>query len=212
MMNYIMPIIACNALFYGITSISTSITSTQNIFRFIVDHKDSDYIVWQYQLETTDLYNKLQITSALLKDIIKKHCVVNDKNKDNPTSENEEIEKLIDELTNPKFDVVKEKEKEKENNDYSMVELVRKTSIEITIPEPVKISLLSLLDVINKINNVLEKIYIKIAEHQKIYFKNMFKINIHNEINKVLFLTNLFNSRLMLLFELLKIYKDKVIN
>lgn len=200
MMNYVMPIMACNALFYSITSISTSITSTQNIFRFIVDHKDSDYVIWQHQLETTDLHNKLQITSALLKDIIRKHSVSKDKN-----ILPDEMENLIDEITNPKFDI-------DDQNDYSMVELVRKTSIEIIVPEPVKISLLSLLEVINKINNVLEKIYVKIGEHQKTYFKNMFKINIHNEINKVLFLTNLFNSRLTILFELLKIYKDKVIN
>ena len=75
MMNYVMPIMACNALFYSITSISTSITSTQNIFRFVIEHKDSDYVIWQRQLETTDLHNKLNITSALLKDIIKNHCI-----------------------------------------------------------------------------------------------------------------------------------------
>ena len=206
MMNYVMPIMACNALFYSITSISTSITSTQNIFKFIVEHKDSDYVIWQHQLETTDLYNKLEITSALLKDIIKKHSYIKDKN-ENKTITTCEMDNLIDEIINPKFDI----EKNSENAEYSVIEMVRKTSIEINVPEPIKISLLSLLDVINKINNVLEKIYRKIAEHQKIYFKNMFKIDIHNEINKILFLTNLFNSRLTILFELLKIYKDKII-
>ena len=206
MMNYVMPIMACNALFYSITSISTSITSTQNIFKFIVDHKDSDYIIWQHQLETTDLYNKLEITSALLKDIIKKHSYIKDKD-ENKNITTDEIDNLIDEIINPKFDI----DKDSENAEYSVVEMVRKTSIEINVPEPIRISLLSLLDVINKINNVLEKIYSKIDKHQKIYFKNMFKIDIHNEINKVLFLTNLFNSRLTILFELLKIYKDKVI-
>ena len=63
----------CNALLYSIVSFSTYISSTQNIFRFIVDHKDSDYAVFQHQIESTDLTNKLQITNALIKDIIQKY-------------------------------------------------------------------------------------------------------------------------------------------
>ena len=115
------------------------------------------------------------------------------------------MDHFIDELTNPKFNI------NEEQNEYTMIELVKKTSIEIDVPEPIKISLLSLLEVINKINNVLEKIYVKIEKHQKIYFKNMFKINIQDEIMCTVNLTNLFNSRLELLFNLLKIYKDIVI-
>ena len=68
----ILPSVACNALFYSITAFSTYISSTQNIFKFIVDHKDSDYAVFQHQLESTDLTNKMQITNALIKDVVKK--------------------------------------------------------------------------------------------------------------------------------------------
>jgi hypothetical protein len=210
MTNYIVPFMAYNAIFYSITSLSTSITSTQNIFKFIVEHKDSDYVIWQHQLESTDLHNKLQITSSLIKDIIRNHCHKNN------VSQNE-VESIINELTNPKYkmeDEDNEEEKnlsDKDNTEFTMIELVRKTSIEITVPEPVKISLLSTLETINKINNILEKIHLKINQHQKSYFKSIVKINIYDEINKIISLTKIFNERLNMLFNLLKIYKDLII-
>jgi hypothetical protein len=202
-MDYVVPIIACNTIFYSITSLSTSITSTQNIFKFIIDHKDSDYVLWQRQLETTDLVHKLRITSALIKDIIRTHCI--QKN----STEKIEIENLIDEITNPKLKI----NDNTHNNEYSvieysMVDLIKKTSIEINVAEPIKISLLSVLEVINKINNILEKIQRKIESHQNAYFKSMFKICLHDDVNQIISLTNLFNSRLSLLLELLKIYRN----
>ena len=202
-MNYVMPFVAYNAIFYCITTLSTSISSTQNIFKFIVEHTDSDYVIWQHQLETTDLHNKLCITSALIKDIIKKHCIktLPDKNK--------QIDELVEELINPKYDLVNETESglgSVTETEFTMVELVKKTSIDIIVPEPVKIALLSTLEVINKINNILEKIRNKILQHQQSYLKNIIKININDEVNRIINLTNLFNSRLSLLFELLKVY------
>ena len=210
-MNYVMPFVAYNAIFYCITTLSTSISSTQNIFKFIVEHTDSDYVIWQHQLETTDLHNKLCITSALIKDIIKKHCIktLPDKNKQTEPNENKQIDELVEELINPKYDLVNETESglgSVTETEFTMVELVKKTSIDIIVPEPVKIALLSTLEVINKINNILEKIRNKILQHQKSYLKNIIKININDEVNRIINLTNLFNSRLSLLFELLKVY------
>jgi hypothetical protein len=204
MTNYVLPFMAYNAIFYSITSLSTSITSTQNIFKFIVEHKDSDYVIWQHQLETTDLCNKLQITSSLIKDIIRNHCHKNN------VSQNE-VESIINDLTDPKYKLVDMNNSEFANTEFTMIELVRKTSIEIIVPEPVKISLLSTLEIINKINNVLEKIHLKIEQHQKSYFKSLVKINIHDEINKIISFTKIFNERLNMLFNLLKIYKDLII-
>lgn len=66
------PLVACNALFYSITIFSNYISSTQNIFKFIVEHKDSDYVVFQHQLESTDLIVKMEIANALISDIVKK--------------------------------------------------------------------------------------------------------------------------------------------
>jgi hypothetical protein len=232
-MNYVMPFVAYNAIFYSISTLSTSISSTQNIFKFIVDHKDSDYIFYQHQLETTDLNNKLNIITALIKDIIKKYYV---KKEDIEHDKKVDIDNLLLELFNPKYNLLDESEIIEtksstksstnssntvldksinnsqamisfETNNFTIIELVKNSSIDIIIPEPIKISLLSTLEIINKINNILEKVKNKILQHEKSYLKNIIKINIYNEINEIINLTNLFNLRLDMLFKLLKIYQ-----
>lgn len=186
-MDHIIPFLTYNAIFYSVTSLSTSITSTQNIFNFIIQHKDSDYEIYQHQLETTDLHNKLNIVSSIIKDILKKYI----------TNSNE-----IEEILHPDYEI-------EQKDEFSMVNLIKKTSIDLQVPEPVKLALLSCLEVIIKINNLLEKIQIKIINHQKIFLKNFIKINIMLEINKIISFTHIFNSRLQILFEVLKIYKNE---
>ena len=223
-MNYVMPFVAYNAIFYSISTLSTSISSTQNIFKFIVDHKDSDYVFYQHQLETTDLNNKLNIITALIKDIIKKYYVKkvdieHNKKEDIEHDNKEDIDNLLLELFNPKYNLLDESEiietklnntqsmTSFETNNFTIIELVKNSSIDIIIPEPIKISLLSTLEIINKINNILVKVKNKILQHEKSYLKNIIKINIYNEINEIINLTNLFNLRLDMLFKLLKIYQ-----
>ena len=71
--------------------------------------------------------------------------------------------------------------------------------------EPIKISILSVLEIIIKINNLLEIIKNKIIEHNSSYIRILYTLNIHNEISKIINLNNIFNDRLQLLFEILKI-------
>ena len=66
------PLLTCNILFYSITSLSNSITSSQNVFKFIVDHKDCDSIIFKNITTDLDLENKLKIVESLIYDIIKK--------------------------------------------------------------------------------------------------------------------------------------------
>lgn len=185
-MDHIIPFLTYNAIFYSLTSLSTSITSTQNIFNFIIQHKDSDYQVFQHQLETTDLHNKLNIVSSIIKDILQKHLP----NKND-----------VENILNPEYEI-------EQVDEFSMVNLIKKTSIDLKVPEPVKLALLSCLEIIIKINNLLEKIHVKIVNHQKTFLKNLVKINIMSEINKIIADTQIFNSRLQILFEVLKIYKN----
>ena len=189
-MDNIFPLLTYNAIIYSISSLSTSITSTQNIFNFIIQHKDNDYNIFQHQLEATDLYNKLNIISSLIKDILRKHC--NDKNL---------TDKTIEEMLHPIIEM-------ECNDEFNIINLINKTSIKLDVPEPVKLSLLSCLEIILKINNILEKIHNKIIRHQNSFLKNFVKININYEINKIILFTDLFNSRLHLLFEVLKIYNN----
>ena len=169
----------CNALLYSIVSFSTYISSTQNIFRFIVDHKDSDYAVFQHQLESTDLTNKLQITNALIKDIIQRYEKVSFAN-DNPL-------------------IITEK-----GDDGTMIDIEQWQLSKV--PSPIQISIMSTIEVTNKIHTLLETIQHKIKVHQSSYIRSMIKINIGLDINKLIALTNIFNQRLELLIHLLAIY------
>ncbi len=187
-MDTIFPLLTYNAIIYSITSLSTSITSTQNILNFIIQHKDNEYNIFQHQLEQTDLHNKLNIISLLIKDILHKHC----------NSEN-----IIEKILHPIIEV-------NNNDDYNIVNLINDTTLKLEIPEPVKFALLSCLEIIIKINIMLENIQNKIIKHQKSFLKNLIKINIGFEINKIILFTELFNSRLYILFEVLKIYTNIV--
>ena len=170
----------CNALLYSIVSFSTYLSSTQNIFRFIVDHKDSDYAVFQHQVESTDLTNKLQITNALVKDIIQKYEKVSFDN-DNPL-------------------IITDK-----GDDGTMID-IEQLKLD-KVPTPIKISIMSTIEVTNKIHTLLETIQHKIKIHQSSYIRSIIKINIGLDINKLIALTNIFNQRLKLLIHLLAIYK-----
>jgi hypothetical protein len=170
----------CNALLYSIVSFSTYISSTQNIFRFIVDHKDSDYAVFQHQIESTDLTNKLQITNALIKDIIQKY------------------EKVSIDDDNPL--IITDK-----GNDGTMIDIEHLKLDKV--PSPVQISIISTIEITNKIHTLLETIQHKIKVHQSSYIRSIIKINIGLDINQLIALTNIFNQRLQLLIHLLAIYK-----
>jgi len=170
----------CNALLYSIVSFSTYISSTQNIFRFIVDHKDSDYAVFQHQIESTDLTNKLQIANALIKDIIQRY------------------EKVLFDNDNPLLVTDK-------GDDGTMIDI--KQCQLSKVPSPIQISMMSTIEVTNKIHTLLETIQHKIKVHQASYIRSIIKINIGLDINKLIALTNLFNQRLQLLMHLLAIYK-----
>lgn len=183
-MDFMLPAVACNTLFYSITCFSTYISSTQNIFKFIVEHKDSDYAIFQHQLESTDLTNKLNITSALIKDIVNTHC--------------------CNELTNKKDPFIC-KEIQESGLYIIEIEIVNTMNFD-KIPEPIKIAMLSTLDIANKIIVLIETIHKKIQIHQLSYMKSFIKINIGTEIKNIMTLTQLFNMRLDMLINLLKIY------
>ena len=165
---------------YSIVSFSTYISSTQNIFRFILDHKDSDYAVFQHQLESTDLTNKLQITNALIQDIIQRY------------------EKVSFDHENPLFVTDK-------GDDGIMINIEHLKFDKI--PVPIQISIMSTIEITNKIHTLLETIQHKVKTHQSSYIRSIIKINIGLDIGKLIALTNIFNQRLDLLIHLLTIYK-----
>lgn len=191
--NYFATFIARDVVFYTITTISTSIISIQNIDKFIIEHKDNDYVIFSSQLEKTDLINKLVIISSIIKDIFIKHSLDNDNKID------------FDKIFNiPSVELITSDETE-----YDIIQNINYNEIKVEIPEPVKISILSTLETIHNINIVFDLIHKKIVKYNKSYF-NFYKLNITNEIEKINHLNEIFNSRLDMLLKIIGIYNEKM--
>ena len=79
----------------------------------------------------------------------------------------------------------------------------------INLPEPIKISLNSTLDIIEQINQVLHSIHDKIVNYKKSYIKYVSRINVHNELQQIKTLDIIFDKRLKMLLDLLVIYDIK---
>jgi len=182
-------------LFYSITILSTSITSSQNVIKFVTENKICDSVRFKDDLETLDIQNKLKIVESLIFDILKKSC------------------NTVDEYNSLKTFITNSESKlttEKELDDFILVEFDSNMSdsypILNNIDEPLKLSLLSTLEVTQHINNIIMVMNNKIITHNKSYLNKFITLCLKKELNKLTKYTNLLDKRLQILFELVKIY------
>ena len=186
------PIITCNLLFYSITSLSNSITSTQNVFRFIYEHKDTDYLIYKNQLKSIDLIHKMKIINSLIYDTLQKYI-----------PEEEKYNKLLEYINNPIID-------NKEKDNYNIIDINYDNNYDnniiSSIDKPVLYSIIAISEILQNINNITTKIKDKIQTHEKIYFKNFFTLCLKQEINELKFYSNLLDVRYNIFIDLLKIY------
>jgi len=185
------PLLTCNMLFYSITSLSTSISSSQNVVKFISEHKDSDSIIFKNEIYETDLENKLKILESFLFDIIRKF------------SKNEiDLQQIKKNILQPQItdNILIE------NNEFTMVEVKPPFNILEEIDEPIKLSLISTSETMQHINLLLIKIHEKINNHNKSYVKNLISLSLQNEIKHLKIQMKILDNRMQLLFELIKIY------
>ena len=131
------PLVTCNMLFYSISTLSTSITSSQNVVKFISQHKDCDSVLFQNEMEINDITNKLKIVESLVFDILRKYC-------DNK----EEFEQFKGDLIASAL--------LNDEQDYTMIELkmVNKNILE-RIDEPIRYALLSTAEIMQQLHNTL---------------------------------------------------------
>lgn len=201
-MNIFIPhLIAQDIIIKCINSLTTTIMSSYNLYNIIATNNfilHSDYQNYQNQIKSTDLATKLLFTSSIIEDIIKKHNITI------VTKTNISIENIIelykDELKN---DILTEE-------GFDIITLVKNNNTISNIPEPVNISLNFTLDIINKINCILNKIHDKIKNYSTSYFKYIQKLNLTDETTELINLNNIFDKRLSLLLDTLKIYSNVV--
>lgn len=178
-----------NLIFYYITSLSTSISSSQNVIKFITEHKDCDSIIFTNELSNLDLDNKLKIIESLVYDIIRKFSV----NK-------EEFDKTKKEILNPSIN------SKTTDCDFSVIDITSKTTVLDRIDEPIKITLISVSEILQNINEILNDINIKIINYQKSYVKNFVSLSLKQELSKLNKQIKILDIRTNILFDLLKIY------
>ena len=183
------PLITCNLLFYSINILSNSITSTQNVFRFIYEHKDSEYIIYKNEIKKFDLFNKIKIIDSLVKNTIKKYI-----------SNQDEYEQFMYSINNPIIE-----NHEKEDNFYT-IDLKYNIDLISKIDEPIALSIISIIEVINNINITINKIKDKIVKHQDLILKSFFTLCLKKEINDLNYQNNLLDLRYNMFVDLLKIY------
>jgi len=226
------PLITCNLLFYSITTLSNSITSTQNVFRFIYEHKDNDYLIYKNEIKKFDLLNKIKIINSLIIDTIKKYIPNEDNyNKfmntiNNPIIENNEKDNfnVIDIKYNlfslestmnlskqsedkELFFGVKTKENTEADDKYlSEDRSLHKLIVLSKIDEPIAYSIISVIEIINNIITIMNKIKDKINEHQKLYFRSFYTLCLKKEISDLYQQNILLDLRYNIFIDLLKIY------
>lgn len=183
------PLLTCNMLFYSITSLSASISSSQNVVKFISEHKDSDAVIFKNEIVERDLENKLRIIESLIYDIIRKFSMNND-----------EFEQTKQHIQHPQIMEIES------SNDFSLVEVKYSSNILERIDDPIKMALISTSESVYNINCLLMEIRNKINNHNTSYIKSIIAISLQSELKRLHAFINVLDSRLHLLFELLKIY------
>ena len=74
-MNVVVTTISTDIMLRTLTNISTTIISTNSIYKWFINHKNNDYNIYKNKIISTDLNNKLLIIEALVKDIIKNYYI-----------------------------------------------------------------------------------------------------------------------------------------
>jgi hypothetical protein len=187
--------IATNLLFYSITSLSTSISSSQNVVKFITEHKDCDSVIFKKEIEDVDLENKLRIVESLVYDIIRKFCV-----------DKEEFEKTKKEIQNPTITDSVSVGGGSVGFEFAFVEVSSNAPLLDRIDEPIKLSVISVSETLYNINEVLVDIRKKINSHQKSYVRNFVSLSLKNELHRLNKQIKVLDIRTNLLLEMLKIY------
>ena len=192
-MNVLLPTLSSDIIYYCITSLSTSISSTQNLYNFIINysHTNNDYIVYQNKLINTDIPNKLQVSSLLITDIIKKYHL----------SDKEDINFAEWVEKNCNLNVI-------EDDEFNVVSNIKNNNIISDLPKPLKLILQSTLEIITNINETLKMIQNKINQYNISYFSYFYKLNIHDDVNKLVTYCDIFDKRLTMLFDILKVYNN----
>jgi hypothetical protein len=93
-------------------------------------------------------------------------------------------------------------------DDFNIVSFIDEHKIIANIPQPVQISLRITLEVIDRINELLDKVKNKIIKYDKSFSKYFNRLYLKTELEQIQTNNKLFEKRLTQLIEIIKIYPD----
>lgn len=193
-MNILPIIVSKDILINCISTLTTTVSSTQNLYNFIINYSTSngDYKLYQNKLLTTDLSTKLSIINALIGDIIRKQNVIDGIDiDDNSNSLIINHKDTINIVADEGFDII---------TNIDNIDLIEH------FPKTIKVALHSNIEIINKINQTLNAIQDAIQKYNASYFSYFYKLNIHDHVENIIIYCDVFDKRLTLLLDLLKLY------
>jgi hypothetical protein len=208
-----------------LTSISSSVRATSSLVNYFACITDNNVDKFKKELITLDLYNSLNVVLTVIEDIIKKH----DKHNVNhdaldmpytPINNNNSSCLVIasngngcsggvsscggGDNTGSGVSII--------NNQESCIIINGDISItkkSIILPEPVKKALFSTYEIIEKIKIILQQVYKKIDLQQMKYFSSWRSLDLSNEIDEIKVINSVFEKRVKMLFDIIKIYLNK---
>ena len=204
-----------------LTSISSSVRATSSLVNYFACSTDNNVDKFKKELITLDLYNSLNVVLTVIEDIIKKH----DKHNVNhdaldmpytPINNNNSSCLVIASNGNGCGGVSGSDNKGSGasiiNNQESCIIINGDISItkkSIILPEPVKKALFSTYEIIEKIKIILQQVYKKIDLQQMKYFSSWRSLDLSNEIDEIKVINSVFEKRVKMLFDIIKIYLNK---
>jgi hypothetical protein len=186
------PILMGNLLFYSINTLSNSISSSQNVFKFILENVEPDYIIFKETIEQLDLENRLKIFNEFIFEILEKYCKT--------TDIYEDLKKqILNEFILDKHD------------DFVIINSQNINLYGLNdMPKSLQMSLISLCESIHNILNLINIIHEKIIKYKNSYIKSLVALKLNGEMHKLNNLCKILDIRSKLFFDLTYILLRKV--
>jgi hypothetical protein len=188
------PLLTCNMLFYSVSTISTSITSSQNVVRFISEQKKTDICIFKEEIDKHDLTNKLRIIQSLIYDIIKKYC-----------NSTDEYNKTIHSINNDDS-YVEVKELDNQDN-FMIIELTNQSPVLNRLEDPVKLAIISTAEIVQRIQHTMNNVRDKTIAHEEAYIINKLRpLSLQPELAAIHKDCITLDQRITMLFSILNLY------
>jgi hypothetical protein len=221
-----------------LTSISSSVKVSTSLVNYFISSTDNNVEKFKRELLIIDLYNSLNVVLTVIEDIIKKHesngsikallqdlplptsidkgtdpstsgsCLViaNNRNDNNRNDNNRNDNNRNDNNRNDNNKTFGEGVQDSCIIINDNIPISKKS---IILPEPVKKALFSTYEIIEKIKIILQQVYKKIDSHKIKYFSSWRSLDLTAEINEIKLNNSIFEKRVAMLFDIIKIYLNK---